>query len=82
VFILKSFKCCVLEVRILKGLRVCFAELRILKELEAEEQQAREQTFAEREFVERKEKYGAGVPKWEWAKGWRGDNIWDYSIKR
>ncbi len=32
-FILKSFKCCVLEVRILKGLRVCFAEVRILREL-------------------------------------------------
>ena len=33
VFILKEFKCCVLEVRILKGLEVCFSEVRILKEL-------------------------------------------------
>jgi hypothetical protein len=33
VFILKDFKCFVLEVRILKGLRVCFAEVRILKEI-------------------------------------------------
>jgi len=33
VFILKGFKCCVLEVRILKGLRVGFSEVRILKDL-------------------------------------------------
>ena len=35
VFILKGFKCCVLEVRILKGLEASFAEVRILKGLEA-----------------------------------------------
>jgi len=32
-FILKGFKCCVLEVRILKGLGARFSEVRILKEL-------------------------------------------------
>jgi len=35
VFILKSFKFCVLEVRIPKGLRAGFAEVRIIKDLVA-----------------------------------------------
>lgn len=34
-FILKGFKCLVLEVRILKGLWACFSEVRNLKELAA-----------------------------------------------
>ena len=33
VFILKEFKCCVLEVRILKGLWACLSEMRIVKGL-------------------------------------------------
>jgi hypothetical protein len=33
VFILKGFKCCVLEVRILNGLRARFGEVRIVKEI-------------------------------------------------
>ena len=35
VFILKGFKCCVLEVFILNGLRAGFMEVRIIKELVA-----------------------------------------------
>jgi hypothetical protein len=45
--------------------------VRILRGLEAKEQEAREKAFAEREFTERMEKYGAGVPKWEWEEDWR-----------
>jgi hypothetical protein len=58
-FILKGFKCFVLEVRILKGLRVRFGEVHILRGLGAEARETR-QRMRTREVR---------VSEWEWKAG-------------